>query len=155
MINPPNYLDRVIPAKEWYDSERESRTYPPSILIIGSNSPQTLKLAQQLKNNGCRVRRIDSSCDDLAAVRQQYFDLIVLDLELIERPDSEMYQKLKTDPELASIPLIILMTRAQLEAALTELEISPLVYYLAKDALTESRLLQLIGQIHYMIYRYM
>ena len=148
------------PLKEWYQTGWGYPTYPPSILIVGDSCRPTLILKQRLENNGCRVCQTDTRSDSLATARQHYFDLIVLNLEEPDGDGFEVCPKLRGDPALAHIPIVLLTTHGCPLRATKGLKIDN-VYYLARthlsagDTCAEAALLQIIQHIHYLTYRYM
>ena len=131
--------------------------YPPSILIVGDNSPRVLELKQWLENNECQVCRAETTSCSLATICQHYFDLIVLNIEGRGQNGVEFCQKLKVDPELAQIPVVVLLP-CPMEATFN-LKMDK-VYRLTKthqnqrDFHTEAGLLQIIQNIQYMTDRY-
>jgi CheY-like chemotaxis protein len=131
----------------------EYTTYPPSVLIVGDSTRHGLKLKRGLENKGCRAYWSDTSPDSLRKARQEYFELIVLDNERSDVDVFEVCQKLKTDPELADIPVVMLSPRKYAEDAVNKSSVG-LVYFLANDISAEARLWQIIEQVHYMNYRY-
>ncbi len=118
----------------------------PSILIVEDSPPQALKLKLALENNGCRVEWADTGLDGLHIAQQQYFDLIVLDIELPDITGFDVCQKLKADPELADIPVVMLTTRDYAEDVANGLEVGA-VDYIPKDAFAEIVLLETIKQM--------
>lgn len=147
------------PAKEWYQTEWGYPTYPPSILIVGDSGRPTLKLKQRLENNGCRVCQTDTHSGSLATACQHYFDLIVLNLDEPDGDDFEVCQKLRGEPALAHIPMVVLTTHNCPLQATKGLKMGN-VYYLTTthpgggDTCAEAGLLQIIQHVHYLTYRY-
>jgi CheY-like chemotaxis protein len=129
--------------------------YPPSILIIEDSASQPDMFKQSLKNSDCQVTRSDLSIDSLNLAHQKYFDLIVLNLNRSELVGfAEVWKKLKNDPQLAEIPVAIIASPHQAKVIFKDLITSTPIYYLPKDPLTETGLLRIINQVHYMKNRY-
>jgi CheY-like chemotaxis protein len=129
---------------------------PLSILILGENSVEVSKLKQSLEDYGCQVVQTEANAKALAAAARKYFDLIVLNITEPQVIGSELGNRLKNHhPELVSIPTVILTTRAQIKEVINKFELPPPVSYLAKDAYAETRILQIIQEIHYLTERYM
>jgi CheY-like chemotaxis protein len=140
-------------TQEMGRTARRYTSYPPSILVVTDDLRQALKLGQVLENNDCCVYQTNTSLAGLTATRQKYFDLIVLDLEPASIDGLEIGQKLKTNPDLTGLPIILLATGDPGEEGLN---IDPgLVYHISKAARAEIRVLQLVEHLHYLIYRYM
>ena len=127
--------------------------YPaPSILMVaGGRSPQTIELKQRLENRGCHVYQFDTDSEHLGRTIENYFDIILINLEQPAGDDFEIFEKLKVTPELINIP-IILMSNEATRANRPKFDPDP-VYWLTRDC-SEAMLLQIIAQIHYLTYRY-
>ena len=117
-----------------------------SILIVEDSPPQALKLKLTLENNGYRVRWADTGLGGLAMAKHKFFDLIVLDIELPDINGFEVCKTLKTDSNLAEIPVVMLTTLDQAESAMNGLGIGA-VDYIPKDAFAELVLLETIKQM--------
>jgi CheY-like chemotaxis protein len=143
---------KASPSPDW-----GYKTYPPSILIVGDNPSSTLRLKQWLEDRGCQVYRTDIGSDSLVIAWREYFEIIVL---ILERPDEgglEIHNKLKADPALAYIPLVVLTCNSRATEVANRSKMDN-VYYLSsseKGIHIGARLLQIIESVHYMIYRYM
>ena len=117
-----------------------------SILIVEDSPPQALKMKLALENNGCEVHWAETGLGGLDMAQQKHFDLIILDIELPDINGFEVYKKLKADPELADIPVIMMTTRDHAEDVLNGLEVGA-VDYIPKDAFAEAVLLETIKQM--------
>lgn len=117
-----------------------------SVLIIEDSPPQALKLKLALESNGCQVHWAETGWGGLDMVQQERFDLIVLDIQLPDINGFEVCKKLKSDPELADIPVVMLTTRDHAEDVLNGLEVGA-VDYIPKDAFAETVLLETIKQM--------
>jgi DNA-binding response OmpR family regulator len=120
----------------------------PSILIVEDSPPQALKFKLALEQNGCTVHWADTGLKGLDAAAQQPFDLIILDVELPDIYGFEVCRRLKADPELADIPVIMLTTRDQANDVLNGLDAGA-IDYIPKDAFAEAVLLETIRQMGY------
>lgn len=145
---------------ELYQMDWGYLAYPPSILIVGDSCRPAPKLKRWLENNGCRVCLIDTRSDSLATARQHYFDLIVLNLEEPNENGFEVCQKLKADPALAHIPVVVLTPHDCARESPYGLKMG-YVYCLVRtqpgagDICVEVGLLPIIQQVHYLTCRYM
>ncbi|MBI1880684.1 MAG: response regulator [Chloroflexi bacterium] len=117
-----------------------------SVLIVEDSSLQALKLKVGLEHHGCRVDWADTGLGGLALAQQKYFDLIVLDIELPDTDGFQVCQKLKANPELADIPVVMMTTRDYAEDVMNGLEVGA-VDYIPKDAFAEAVLLETIRQM--------
>lgn len=120
--------------------------HPLSVLIVEDSPPQALKLKLSLEGNGCQVDWADTGLGGLALAQQKDFNLIVLDIELPDTDGFQVCQKLKADPQLAGIPVVMMTTRDYAEDVLNGLEMGA-VDYIPKDAFAEAVLLETIKQM--------
>lgn len=129
--------------------------YPPSILLIGDDPSRALKLKRKLERHGLRVYQANVSSDELAKARQKYFELIVFNIKRLDAKSCEVCRKIKADPELAEIPMVILTTLNLSQEILKLLNVGTSVSYLSGDNSAEEKLIRIIEQRHYMTSRYM
>jgi hypothetical protein len=146
---PPAPSDIKV-AKERGRPEALFRGYPPFVLVVTDNSQQAIKLRHLLEKNGCQVYWSNTTTTGLDAARQHFFDVIVVD---IDEPDHiSACQKIKSYPELADIATVLLSPCKQ---PYTCTDSDRPIYQFPKDASLETRLMQVIGQVHYLVYRYL
>lgn len=129
------------------------RLYPPLVLIMANNFSRARKLKKYLEDNGCQVDWLAASRQGLVTVRKKYFDLIVFDLERVTLADLRLCKRLKTEPDLATYPLVVLTPCAWVKGFIDRFKWGS-VYYLSKNNAASAELLPLIQQIHYLTYRY-
>ena len=130
-------------------------SYPPSILLVADSVRHAGKLKQKLVGHGCQVYQADISSDEVAKARQKYFELIVFDIKRLDANSREVCRRIKTDPELADIPMVILTAFNLTHEAFKLLNVGTPASYLVRDNSTEEKLTRIIEQTHYMTYRYM
>ncbi len=118
---------------------------PLSVLLVEDSPPQALKLKLTLESNGCRVHWADMGLNGVAIAEQKQFDLIILDIELPDISGFEVCRKLKANPRLADIPVVMLTTLDQANNAMNGLELGA-VDYIPKDAFAEQVLMETIKQ---------
>ncbi|MFC1975547.1 response regulator transcription factor [Chloroflexota bacterium] len=117
-----------------------------SILIVEDSPPQALKMKLALENDGCEVHWAETGLGGLDMAQQEHFDLVILDIELPDINGFEVCKKLKADPKLTDIPVIMMTTRDHAEDVLNGLEVGA-VDYIPKDAFAEAVLLETIKQM--------
>ena len=83
------------------------------ILIIDDDPNLTLGLAVRLKANGYSVASAADAVMALTRVRQEQPDLIILDLGLPGGDGFLVLERLRGNPEMALIPVIVLTARGQ------------------------------------------
>ncbi len=118
-----------------------------SILIVEDSPPQALKMKLALENDGCEVHWAETGLGGLDMAQEKQFDLVILDIELPDINGFEVCKKLKADPKLAGIPVIMLTSRDHAEDVLNGLEVGA-VDYIPKDAFAEAVLLETIRQMN-------
>jgi DNA-binding response OmpR family regulator len=118
----------------------------PSILIVEDSPPQALKVKLVLESNGCHVVWVDTGWAGLELAKNKQFDLIILDIELPDIDGFTVCRKLKAEPDLAEVPVVMLTTRDHAEDVLNGLEMGA-VDYIPKDAFAETVLVETIKQI--------
>ena len=144
--HPPARDGREADGPQPNSKPDNSQTAQPDILIVEDSNLQALKLKLGLEDNGCRVHWAATGYEGLALAQRQPFDLIVLDIELPDISGFQVCQRLKIDPHLAAIPVIILTTHDQAEDVLNGLELGA-VDYIPKDAFAEAVLVETIKQM--------
>lgn len=117
-----------------------------SILLVEDTAVQAMRFKTNLEENGCTVRWVENGLDGLKAAREAYYDLIILDIELPDINGFEVCWRLKEDPAVADIPVIMLTTRDRAEDALVGLG-SGAIDYIPKDAFAELVLLETLKQM--------
>ncbi len=124
-------------------------TQGPLILLVEDSPPQALKTKLMLESNGCHVEWADTGQDGLDIAQHKRFDLIVLDIELPDTTGFEVCKKLKADPNLNDIPVVMMTTRDHAEDAMSGLEVGA-VDYIPKDPFADIVLLETIKQMKLM-----
>lgn len=120
--------------------------YQPSVLLVEDSPPQALKVKVVLESHGCQVVWAETGWAGFEAAKNRTFDLIVLDVELPDIDGFTVCRKIKAEPALVDVPVVIMTTRDQAEDVLSGLE-GGAVDYIPKDAFAEAVLLETIKQI--------
>jgi CheY-like chemotaxis protein len=140
--------------------------YPPYVLIVADSLVWAFELKRSLEIHGCQVEWTDTSSSGLATACQRYYDAIVLNLERPGANCFEMCKKLKANPGLSDMPVVILTAHAGIREVPGDVKIGKLYclsYALTStgtraeqvDRFVAAKLLPIIEQIHYLIYRYL
>jgi CheY-like chemotaxis protein len=77
------------------------------ILIVDDEPDIVSYLEMLLQDQGFETTTATNGNEALAAVRNDRPDLVTLDITMPEASGTRFYKELKTDPELAGIPVII------------------------------------------------
>ena len=152
-----NHANNTIVAKDIDFSLEGYKTYPPYVLIFGNKTSEGSKLKRRLESKGCEVSRTESVSDGLSIANQKLFDLIVFNLQYQDNESGleEVYEKLTTNPKLTNTPIVIITNQDQTFTYVNKSKHPTSVYYLSKEDSSETNLLQIARQSHYMSYRYM
>ena len=107
------------------------RSRPGTILIADDNRVNRLLLARGLEHDGHTVAFAEHGAEALDLLRQQRFDLMLLDVLMPELDGYEVLAKLKDDPLLRDIPVIVTSALDELDSVVRCLEMG------AEDYLTK------------------
>ena len=114
-----SYIQRpVMPenlVREILDAEKESNT--ERILII-DDQPESIRLLTQLLNQygTYRVFSAENGVDGISLVARRRPNLIILDLRMPEMDGFAVLEELRSNPETASIPVLVITGEINLSA---------------------------------------
>ena len=108
-----------------------STAAPGTILIADDNRVNRLLLARGLEQEGHTVAFAEHGAEALDLLRQQPFDLMLLDVLMPELDGYEVLAKLKDDPHLRDIPVIVTSALDEIDSVVRCLEMG------AEDYLTK------------------
>jgi class 3 adenylate cyclase len=106
-------------------------TAPGTILIADDNRVNRLLLARGLEHEGHTIVYAEHGGEALDLLRQQRFDLMLLDVLMPELDGYEVLAKLKDDPHLRDIPVIVTSALDEIDSVVRCLEMG------AEDYLTK------------------
>lgn len=129
------------------ENPNNGRPSPPSILLVEDTPSQALRFMSSLENGGYHVRWAKNGLGGIAAAQEEAYALIILDIELPDIDGFEVCRRLKADPALNDIPVVMLTTHDRAEDALTGLE-QGAIDYIPKDPFAEAVLLETLRQMH-------
>jgi class 3 adenylate cyclase len=104
---------------------------PGTILIVDDNRVNRLMLARGLEQDGHTIAFAEHGGEALDLLREQKFDLMLLDVLMPELDGYEVLAKLKDDPLLRDIPVIVTSALDELDSVVRCLEMG------AEDYLTK------------------
>ena len=116
------------------------------VLIVEDHVKMATYLKQALEEQGYAVDIAYTGREGLDWAATIEFDLIVLDVELPDIDGFTVCRKLKAEPDLAEVPVVMMTTRDHAEDVLNGLEMGA-VDYIPKDAFAEAVLLETIKQL--------
>ena len=77
------------------------------ILVVDDLEPNRDLLARRLVRDGHRAETADGGAQALAMLKESEFDLVLLDLMMPDMNGFEMMARMKSDPDLLTIPVIM------------------------------------------------
>jgi len=95
---------------------------PARILVVDDNETNRDILVTRLENNGYQTLQAADGEQALASVKQHLPDLILLDVEMPKLDGFEVCRRLKKDPAMPFIPIILCTARAASQDVVTGLD---------------------------------
>src|SRR5256714_1933516 len=95
---------------------------PPRILIVDDNETNRDILATRLATHGYELTQAADGEEALAAAKEQLPDLILLDVMMPKLDGIEVTRRIKSDPNLPFMPIILVTAKAASEDVVTGLE---------------------------------
>lgn len=90
-------------------TSRESESYMPKKIMIIDDDPTIVKYLQAVfSDNGYATCAAGSTMEGLEVVQKEKPDLITLDLQMPGEWGPRFYRKLRKDPNLKDIPIIVI-----------------------------------------------
>ncbi len=86
------------------------------ILVVDDNEENREMLARRLAREGYEVRRAVGGADALAALATAPVDLVLLDVMMPDLNGYEVLQRLKADPPLCDIPVLMISSLDEVES---------------------------------------
>ncbi len=102
-----------------------------SVLVVDDNRQVRTMLSHYLKRLGHTVTLVENGCRALELVREQAFDLVLLDIMMPEMDGYQVLEQLKADPVLRHIPVIMISAVDELESVVKCIELG------AEDSLSK------------------
>jgi signal transduction histidine kinase len=87
-----------------------------AVLVVDDNATNRELLTRRLVRQGCRVSEAPHGRRALEMLRQEPFDLVLLDLMMPEIDGFAVLERMKADPKLRGIPVIVLSALDQVES---------------------------------------
>jgi len=120
----------------------------PSILVVDDEEDVVVFLTTLLEDHGYATSSARDGAEAIARVRAHRPDLITLDVTMPNQSGVRTYRELKTDPALASIPVIIVTGISQdfQQFISSRRQVPPPEGYQSKP-IDPERFLALVGQL--------
>jgi two-component system chemotaxis sensor kinase CheA len=112
-----------------------------AVLIVEDSITSRMLLKNVLEAAGYYVRPTVDGVDALAALREEEFDLVVTDIEMPRMDGFELTRKIRSDPRLARIPVMLVTAMESQEHRELGLDVGANAY-LPKSSFTQGTLLK-------------
>lgn len=94
-----------------------------NLLVVDDNETNRQMLGQRLEREGYRVSTAPDGCQALQMVSQQPFDLVLLDIMMPGMDGYGVLERMKGDPRLRHIPVIMISALDELESVVRCIEL--------------------------------
>ena len=95
---------------------------PPQILVVDDNPTNRDILETRLKANGYEVIQAGDGEEALAVAQAKHPDLLLLDIMMPKLDGIEVCRRLKSDPDLPFMPIVLVTARADTEDVIAGLD---------------------------------
>ncbi|MFN2159098.1 MAG: sensor histidine kinase [Anaerolineales bacterium] len=92
------------------------------ILVVDDNRMNRIKLSRSLENQGYVVGLAEGGQQALDMLNQDVFDVVLLDIIMPEMDGFQVLEKIKCDPNLRDIPVIVISALDETESAVRCIE---------------------------------
>ena len=120
--------------------------YPQSILAVDDDPIMRAFADAELSVSGARVTTAEDGAKGLEKLREQSFDVVVLDLEMPNMNGFEFLQQLRSVDRTREIPVVILTSREDADSAVKAFEAGATAY--AMKPVNWERLRQRVREVH-------
>ena len=93
------------------------------ILVVDDNRVNRVKLSLSLEGQGHQVGLAEDGQQALDLLKQQTFDVVLLDIVMPGIDGFQVLEKMKADPELRDIPVIVISALDEIDSAVRCIEI--------------------------------
>lgn len=121
----PSARPAVLPKIEDKSLPHTSLTLPVitgNLLVVDDNAENSHLLARTLERQGHRTREVQNGLEALALLAETPFDLVLLDVLMPELDGYETLGRIKADPKLRHIPVIMISALDELKSVVRCIE---------------------------------
>jgi signal transduction histidine kinase len=93
------------------------------ILVVDDNRMNRIKLSRSVEQQGHSVGLAEDGQQALEMLRSEEFDVVILDIIMPEMDGYEVLERVKGDPELRDIPVIVISALDEIDSAVRCIEI--------------------------------
>ena len=103
-------------------AQEETQTSNGYILVADDNRMNRLKLSHSLEQQGYRVALAENGLEALEMVRDTPFDVLLLDILMPKMDGYQVLEKMKDDPDLRNLPVIVISALDEIDSAVRCIE---------------------------------
>ncbi len=121
----PAVRPAVLPEKEETSIPKTELPLPSitgNLLVVDDNAENSHLLARTLERQGHRTREVQNGVEALALLADTSFDLVLLDVLMPELDGYETLGRIKADPNLRHIPVIMISALDELKSVVRCIE---------------------------------
>jgi signal transduction histidine kinase len=119
----PRINDPIATPEEQAELESFSSELSAGVLLVVDDDEANCNmLARRLEHQGYTVAKATSGPTALEMMRKQMFDLVLLDIMMPEMDGYEVLERIKSDPRLEHIPVIVISALSELHAVVRCIE---------------------------------
>jgi CheY-like chemotaxis protein/HPt (histidine-containing phosphotransfer) domain-containing protein len=137
-----NRLRSTAPIGDFYPSAKLSGR---KILVVEDNDTNQLVVKTILENSGMMVDIVENGRQAVAAVKNQTYDVVLMDVQMPEMDGYEATKIIRSDPTLTKLPIVAMTANAMLEDKEKCFQVG-MNAYISKP-ISQNKLLQVIRQI--------
>jgi HAMP domain-containing protein/CheY-like chemotaxis protein/signal transduction histidine kinase len=98
----PEGLEEALSRIKEYSAPRRKR-----LLVVEDNTAEQLSIRELLGHDDIDMSVVATGSDALAAIKEDPFDCVVLDLRLPDMSGFEVLEQLRDDPVIADVPVVV------------------------------------------------
>ena len=103
-----------------------------TVFVVDDDPESRIFISTVLEDNGATVHEACDGYEALEKARSVKPDLMTLDLEMPGKDGGQVYEEMRNDPELASIPVFVISGRPDLRGLFYQRRVPPPEGYLDK-----------------------
>lgn len=93
------------------------------VLVVDDHKPNRMKISFAVKKLGYSADAAEDGRQALAMLREQPFDLVLLDIIMPELDGYQLLEQMKADPALRHLPVIVISAEQELDSVVRGIEL--------------------------------
>ncbi len=129
-LRPFNVSDIISKLNSITDENNSGSKKNMKKILVVDDDPLTLRTINKWLNKKYEVYMANSGQNAINLLKQKIVDLILLDYEMPDLSGSEVFEMIKSDSNLASVPIIFLTSKSEKNTVMKLLSLKPEKYLL-------------------------